>query len=120
MADYENVPPEIAAKMIADGECYVVDVRTLPEFLAHRIPGAHLLPVQGLNERHGEIPQAPDRKILIVCEHGVRSVGSCQAMAQHGWQNLVNMSGGMAQWLDAGLPVASGPGPDKENLRPPA
>ncbi len=119
MNDYENIPPEIAARLIADGECYVVDVRTPEEFAAHRIAGAHLLPVQELNARHPEIPRDTGKKVLIYCEHGVRSVGACQAMAEAGWKNLVNMSGGMAHWMEAGLPVASGTTADKENLRPP-
>jgi len=104
--------------MIKDGECYVVDVRTPPEFEAHRIAGAYLLPIQELNERHGEIPQNPDKKILICCEHGVRSVRTCAALAQHGWKNLVNMSGGMAHWVEAGLPFVSGSGKDAVSLAP--
>lgn len=118
MHDYETIPPEIAAKMISDGECYVVDVRTLPEFEAHRIAGAHLLPIQELNDRHGEIPRETDKKILIYCEHGVRSAHTCSALSRAGWKNLLNMSGGMAHWIEAGLPIASGTGTDKEKLGP--
>src|SRR5688500_15787763 len=104
--DYENVPPQIAADMIQKSECYVVDVRTVEEFIMHRIAGAHLLPVQELQQRHGEIPRDADKPILILCEHGVRSAGTCEALARHGWKDLINMTGGMAEWLDAGLPVA--------------
>jgi rhodanese-related sulfurtransferase len=118
--DYETIPPEIAAKMIDDGECYVVDVRTPAEFESHRVAGAHLLPIQELNERHAEIPREADKKILIYCEHGVRSVKTCSALAQAGWKNLLNMSGGMAHWIEAGLPVASGSTADKVKRGPPA
>jgi len=104
--------------MIASGECHVVDVRTLEEFELHRIRGAHLLPVQQLQQRHGEIPRESAKKILIYCEHGVRSVGACSALAQSGWKNIVNMTGGMAEWLDAGLPVARGSQADDISLRP--
>lgn len=108
MEDYENIPPEIAEKLIAAGECIVIDVRTPEEFAMHRIEGAYLLPVQELRERHGEIPRDSEKKILIVCEHGIRSVNTCRVLAQSGWKNLVNMSGGMAEWIEHGLPVVSG------------
>ncbi|HYG77650.1 MAG TPA: rhodanese-like domain-containing protein [Planctomycetota bacterium] len=117
-AAYENVSPEDAAKMIDAGQCHVVDVRTPEEFEMHRIRGAHLLPVQELQQRHAEIPRESAKKILIYCEHGVRSSGVCQILAQNGWKNLVNMSGGMAEWLDAGLPAARGREPDGVSLKP--
>ena len=117
--EYENVPPEIAAQMIKAGECFVIDVRTPPEFIQHRIPGAHLLPIQELQTRHPEIPREPDKKLLILCEHGVRSAAASQALADNGWKNVINMTGGMASWVDCGLPFASGETPDAENWRPP-
>ena len=118
MSDYENVSPEEASKLVSDKSCFVIDVRTPAEFDAHRIAGAYLLPIQELNARYTEIPKDPKKKLLFICEHGVRSVRACSALAEAGWQKCVNMSGGMAAWLDAGLPVASGPGPDREDLRP--
>lgn len=119
MEDYENIPPEIAATMIAAGECYVIDVRTPEEFIQHRVPGAHLLPIQELQQRHTEIPREPQKKLLVLCEHGVRSAAVCEALSQNGWKNVINMSGGMAYWLDAGLAVASGTLQENENWRPP-
>jgi rhodanese-related sulfurtransferase len=116
--EYENVPPEIAAKLIKNSECYVIDVRTPEEFAAHRIAGAYLLPVQELQMRHAEIPRTPKKKILIYCEHGVRSVGTCRALAENGWTNLINMSGGMAEWIERGLPYVSGTDYEAASLAP--
>jgi rhodanese-related sulfurtransferase len=118
MADFETIPPQTAAQMIAAGQCYVVDVRSPAEFQAHRIAGAHLLPMQELQQRHAEIPREADKKTLIVCEHGVRSVKTCAALAEQGWTNLMNVQGGMAHWIECGLPVASGTQADAETLRP--
>lgn len=119
MSDYENVTPDVAAKMIERGECFVIDVRTKPEFLSHRIPGAYLLPLQELAQRHPEIPRASTKKLLLVCEHGVRSRNACAGLAQGGWKSLVNMSGGMAEWLECNLAFASGETQDAVDLGPP-
>lgn len=116
---YENIAPTEAAALIKSGNCYVFDVRTPREFVEHRIAGAYLLPVQELQQRHGEIPRDCPKKLLIICEHGVRSVGTCQVLAENGWTNLVNMTGGMAEWIEAGLPIASGTEADSARLGPP-
>src|SRR5581483_4460308 len=104
MPDYDNLSPKTVADMIARGACYVVDVRTPPEFEQHRIAGAFLLPVQELHERCDEIPRSPDRIVVLVCEHGIRSRNACAALTQAGWKRCANMSGGMAEWLDEKLP----------------
>jgi len=83
-------------------------VRTPPEFASHHIKGAYLLPIQELNVRHGEIPRDSTEPILIICEHGVRSVHASRALCENGWQNIVNVSGGMAAWMAVGLPVERG------------
>ena len=102
---YLSVSPQAAAKMLQEDKSLLVDVRTPAEFDAHHIKGAHLLPIQELQERHAEIPRDSSTPILIVCEHGIRSVHVCRALSDAGWKNLVNLSGGMAAWMDAGLPV---------------
>ena len=103
-----SISPAAAAALISDGQALVFDVRTLPEYVAHHIKGAYLLPIQELNVRHSEIPRDSEKKVLIVCEHGVRSVHASRALVESGWKNIVNVSGGMAAWLDAGLPVQRG------------
>lgn len=118
MEDVQTVTPQVAAEMIKNGQCYVIDVRTAEEFSKHRILGAYLLPMQELQQRHGEIPLEPDKKILIYCEHGVRSARTCKALAEGGWKNLINMDGGMAHWIECGLPSASGSKKDSMTLGP--
>lgn len=118
MAGYENISPEEAAKLITAGECYVIDVRTPKEFRSHRINGAYLLPIQEISTRHHEIPRGSAKKLVFVCEHGVRSVHVCDALAKGGWTNLVNMSGGMADWVELKLPFTSGEQKDTADLGP--
>lgn len=102
---YESMTPAEAATLLSKGKCLLFDVRTPPEYASHHIKGAYLLPIQELNARHAEIPRESLQQILIVCEHGIRSVHASQALAINGWKNIVNVSGGMAAWIDAGLPV---------------
>ena len=115
---YENLSPHAVAELLAQNACYLVDVRTPREFIQYRIAGAHLLPIQELAERSAEIPKNSGKTIVIICEHGIRSANACATLTKSGWTNCANMSGGMAEWLDCTLPVASGREPDAVSLRP--
>lgn len=94
--------------MLLSETARVFDVRTPAEYALHHIKGAYLLPIQELNVRHSEIPRESEQPILILCEHGIRSVHASRALVENGWKNIVNVSGGMAEWMAAGLPVERG------------
>ncbi len=101
---YQNLPPTEARDAIQQNPAIqVLDVRTAPEYQMHRIAGAMLLPVEEIEARHGELD--PDTIYLVTCEHGMRSVATCEFLAAMGFQNLINLVGGMAQWVGEGLPA---------------
>ncbi len=103
---YQNLPPTDALDAIQkDPAIKVLDVRTEPEYRMHRIAGAFLLPVDEIEARHGELD--PEAVYLVTCEHGVRSVATCEFLTAMGFQNLINLVGGMAQWVGEGLPAES-------------
>lgn len=101
---YQNLPPTDAHDaMQRDPAIQVLDVRTEAEYRMHRIPGALLLPVHEIEDRHGELD--PEATYLVACEHGMRSAATCEFLAAIGFQNLINLAGGMAQWVCEGLPA---------------
>lgn len=105
---WTDLDPQAAQQALADNpDLVALDVRTPPEYESHRIEGARLLPVQELQARVTELD--PDASYLVICEHGMRSVAACQLLAAMGYEDLKNLRGGMAHWLHAGLPTASGP-----------
>ena len=44
----------------------------------------------------------------------MRSRAACSFLAQHGFAQLANLRGGMAEWAAAGLAVVRGAGPQQE------
>jgi rhodanese-related sulfurtransferase len=105
---FRDLDPEtVQAELQANPAIRILDVRTQPEYLRHRLPGAVvLLPVQELARRLHELDA--DAEWLVYCEHGRRSVVACELMAQHGFRRLVNLRGGMAHWIGRGLAVEAG------------
>lgn len=94
-------------------DLFVLDVRTPAEFNAGHIPRAHLVPVDELEDRLGELP-ARDRPMLVTCAAGSRSTAACELLAERGWTRLMNLSGGMHAWTgprdrDASIPPPAPP-----------
>ena len=94
---------ELAA-MVSKGEVAVIDVRNASEWEAGHIPDTPNVPLATLAERVGEIPR--DRPVVVHCQLGARSAIAASVLRAHGVERVVNLTGGLAEWQDAGLPVA--------------
>lgn len=111
-----EVTVQEAAELQGEGDgALLVDVREPNEFEQGRAEGAVLLPLGQLNTRFDELPR--DRKLLMVCRTGGRSTNATQFLASQGFENAVNVSGGMVAWHNANLPMKSGaPAPGEGEL----
>ena len=76
---------------------FVLDVRTPAEFATGHIPNAHLIPVDEVEDRLGELPPR-DTPMLVHCAAGGRSAAACQTLGQRGYTSLLNLVGGMHGW----------------------
>lgn len=54
------------------------------------------VPMQEIPARLAELPQ--DRPIACLCHHGIRSQRVALYLAQNGFQNVVNIAGGIEAW----------------------
>ncbi len=63
--------------------------------------------IHGLVERHRTSPEiAPeDQPIVLYCGTGGRSALAAETMARLGYRNVRAMSGGLAAWSEAKLPI---------------
>jgi rhodanese-related sulfurtransferase len=81
----------------------LVDVRQPDEWSAGHAPNTKLIPLGSLAGRLGEIPR--DREVLLICRSGNRSGSAQSQLLQLGYENVINVSGGMHAWVGAGLPI---------------
>lgn len=84
---------------------YLLDVREDDEWTAGHAPGAVHLPMMEIPARLAEVPQ--DREVVVVCRVGGRSGQVVGYLIQQGWENVINLEGGMMSWAAAGRPVVS-------------
>jgi rhodanese-related sulfurtransferase len=74
----------------------IVDVREPWEFDLCKIDGSMLVPLGDLPRRIGELPR--DRPLVMVCHTGRRSQNAAMFLAQSGFSDVQNLSGGVERW----------------------
>jgi rhodanese-related sulfurtransferase len=94
------------AKKRIDNGAVLVDVREQNEFDEVRIPGSILVPLSEFQQRYDEIPK--DKEIVMQCRSGARSGKATEFLLANGYTNVVNMTGGILAWNEAGLTVQRG------------
>ena len=109
----EQVPPSALPEWLktaaADGVPLLLDVREPAEWQAASVrpAGAELLqmPMHTLPARLSELD--PDRPVAVLCHHGGRSMQVAMFLAQHGFERVANVAGGIDAWsrqVDPSLP----------------
>jgi rhodanese-related sulfurtransferase len=94
-----------AVQLINRKDAVIVDVREPNEFKSGRIPHARNIPVDRINERVKELEKLKTKPLLLVCQTGSRSAQACDGLLKDGFAQAVALSGGMAAWQQAGMPV---------------
>lgn len=80
-----------------------LDVREQSEWNEFHAPEATLIPLGELAARVNELPK--DKKIIVVCRSGNRSLVGRDTLKAAGFTNVTSMAGGMNAWREAGYPI---------------
>jgi thioredoxin len=98
-----------AAKALIDADAppLILDVRTPGEYYAGHIAGARLIPVQQLQARIKEIADHKNKKILVYCRSGNRSVVASEILVADGFKDIAHLRGGILDWMKAGFPLTN-------------
>ncbi|HEY7094684.1 MAG TPA: rhodanese-like domain-containing protein [Ktedonobacterales bacterium] len=81
----------------------LLDVREVYEYVPRHPTGAMNIPMSQLQRRVGEVPK--DREVLVICEHGNRSVNVTRFLRVQGVSLALNVDGGTEEWEQARLPM---------------
>lgn len=97
--------PDAAVLLMNREKAVVVDVCEPAEFAAGHVVGAKNIP---LGELEGKLASAVKNKtvpLILVCKSGARSGGAVTIAKKLGFEKVQTLSGGMAAWRSANLPV---------------
>ena len=81
----------------------LIDVRQKGEWKAMHATTAVHIPLGEISQRMHEIPK--DKCVIVICASGARSSMAATAIANAGYSEVYNFSGGMGAWSAAGLPT---------------
>jgi rhodanese-related sulfurtransferase len=84
-------------------ELLLLDIRTPSEVAQGAIPNATHMPMHLLPLRASELPR--DKALVLYCRSGARSYHACQFLAQNGFDNMLNLRGGIIAWVRHGYEI---------------
>ena len=80
----------------SDEAVILLDIREDHELDICRIEGAFHIPMGEIPDRCDTLPR--DRPIVVFCHHGMRSAHVQKFLQDKGFDNIINMKGGLHAW----------------------
>ena len=101
---YNDLTPNDAYQIYSnpDMDFILLDVSTDHFFASNqdKISDAIHIPLEQLEKRYSQV-QSKTTPILIISEHGLRSISACELLVKKGYYNVNNISGGYQYWPKA-------------------
>lgn len=85
-----------AANLLNDTNTAFLDVREDEELAICKIDGALHIPMGEIPNRIEALPR--DKQLIVFCHHGMRSLNVCQFLEARGFENTINLAGGIHAW----------------------
>ncbi|MCR5270947.1 MAG: rhodanese-like domain-containing protein [Prevotella sp.] len=104
---FENTDVEGFARLIANSDVVVLDVRTDSEYVEGHIEKAINIDFKKKDFVEKATSTLPaDKTIAIYCRSGRRSAGAATLLTSKGFK-LVNLKGGIIAWTEAQKPIVT-------------
>jgi rhodanese-related sulfurtransferase len=97
MMDFEISAGEVKAMLKRGDQFTLLDVREPWELEKARLDGSKNIPMGDVPTRaHQELD--PEKHIVVMCHHGVRSLSVTNWLRQQGFEKVQSMRGGIDGW----------------------
>ncbi|NHJ85043.1 MAG: rhodanese-like domain-containing protein [Asgard group archaeon] len=108
--EYENITIHEAKERIdSHSGIFLLDVRSLNEYLEGHILGAININVYYFSAYDYLFPENLSAEIIVYCDNGYRSeIGAGKLVNNYNYSNVANMLGGINDWMAAGYPLTIG------------
>jgi rhodanese-related sulfurtransferase len=106
---FEQLSPPEAHEQVKNGKAILIDIRRPDEWDATGVAtGARRIDMRRddfMSEIKAIAAANPGKKIALICQAGVRSARMSNALERAGLSNIIDVTGGTAEWIELGLPV---------------
>lgn len=105
---YKLIGPQELTMLVNREEAQVLDIRSVDSFRKGHIAGAKNLLASKITENNkAELEKYSSHPIILVCESGMTANKACVTLTKLGFSSVYNLKGGMNEWRQANLPVAT-------------
>lgn len=81
----------------------LIDVRTAGEFKSGHVAKAKNIPLDSISKKMKQIPK--DKTVVLMCRSGSRSGRATRQLLGAGYENVLNLKGGVMHWQSKGHPL---------------
>ncbi|WP_428603195.1 rhodanese-like domain-containing protein [Sedimenticola sp.] len=96
---------ELESKLAANEDIYLLDIRSEAEVVGGMLPSSKHLPMHLIPLKITEFSQ--DKDIVLYCRSGARSYHACRYLMQQGFDNVINLRGGIIDWARQGYQLVA-------------
>lgn len=96
---------DLIQKNQGNNKFVILDVRTAQEYADGHLAGAVNIDYDAPDFKNQAGHLDKNRTYLVYCRTGVRSAAASKVMADLGFKDIYNMTGGITDWQAQGLPV---------------
>lgn len=101
----QKISAQAAVSLINRDEAIVVDIRDRKDFNEGRITGSINIPLSGLKSRVSELKKHKGKQIIVADKMGQHSAMAVKQLKEEGFDNVVRLNGGIADWRGSNLPL---------------
>lgn len=81
----------------------LIDVRSPGEFKSGHVAKAKNIPLDSISKKMKQIPK--DKTVVLMCRSGSRSGMATKQLVNAGYENVLNLKGGVMSWQSKGHPL---------------
>lgn len=102
-----NVETSDAVKLI-NNDALVIDLRSAESYGRGHIVNARNITADEVDTKVPDVAKEKSKPVLAVCDSGVSSTRTVNALRKLGYESVYGLKGGMNGWIQEGLPVVTG------------
>lgn len=96
MIDFQLSVHDFAKYRKEEKNYILLDVREPWELKHAALSPCDNIPLRELPNKTNLLPR--NKKIIIICHHGIRSLEACKFLIKNGFSDVFNIKGGIAAW----------------------
>lgn len=95
---------DLHSRYSGNDDFVLIDIRSAGEIERGMIPDSEHLPMHLIPLKLNDLPR--NKELILYCHSGARSYHACKFLLQNGFENAINLKGGILGWARSGFQIA--------------